>query len=59
MLVPVRAEVVLPDARKTDDILEAPALHLAVSGAALLALLACGFLYLKRRGKRSTRRGSP
>jgi type III secretion protein J len=52
MLVPVRAGVLLPDARKTDAILEAPALYLVILSAVLfLALLACGFLYLRRRGK--------
>ena len=52
MLVPVRAGVLLPDVRKTDAILEAPALYLAILSAVLfLALLACGFLYLRRRGK--------
>ncbi|MDR0379888.1 MAG: type III secretion inner membrane ring lipoprotein SctJ [Candidatus Accumulibacter sp.] len=55
MLVPVRADVLLPDARKTTDaFLEAPALHLAILSAVLfLALLVCAMLYLKRRGKKS------
>ncbi|MDR0441298.1 MAG: type III secretion inner membrane ring lipoprotein SctJ [Candidatus Accumulibacter sp.] len=53
MLVPVRAEVLLPDARKTDAILEVPALYLAFSGAALVVLLVCGILYLMRRGNKS------
>jgi type III secretion protein J len=57
MLVPVRVEVLLPDARrKTEAILEAPMLYLAILGAALLALLAGGFLLLGRRGKKSARR---
>jgi type III secretion protein J len=55
MLVPVRAAVVLPDARKTDGVLEVPVLYLILFCVVLLTLLAlgAGVLYRKRHKKKS------